>query len=135
MGAVPGSGLTFFFDRSCGRAVPEALRIVRLSVAIHDDEGYPQTAPDEQWIAGETRKDRILVVCDKRIRKRPAERAAYRRHKARVFVLGGNSTRFYMLRDFMAAWDQMLSIVRTQAAPFVATIHSGGRVHLLEPRR
>ena len=55
--------LTFFFDRSVGKAVPLALWMVEVSVAIHDEVYRPgQVVFDEDWMRDATAKRQILVT-------------------------------------------------------------------------
>lgn len=82
------SCLTFFFDRSIGKAVPEALRAVRVHAVSHDDH-YPaqRRVPDETWIAEQTELGHVLVTKDKGIQHRASEVAAIRSAEARLLVL------------------------------------------------
>ncbi len=80
--------LTFFFDRSIGKAVPQALQAVHVPAISHDDH-YPAQSrvPDETWIAEQTELGHVLVTKDKRIQQRASEVAAIRSAGARLLVL------------------------------------------------
>ena len=83
------AGVTFFFDRSIGKAVPEALRAVRVVRAVSHDDHYPpqRKVPDEKWIKEQTELGHVLVTKDKAVRYRTSEAAAIRSADARLLVL------------------------------------------------
>ncbi len=121
--------LTFFFDRSIGKAVPEALRAVRVHALSHDDH-YPaqRRVPDETWIAEQTELGRVLVTKDKGIRHRASEVAAIRSADARLLVLTDRrADRLRMLRAIMIAWPKIETIVeKERIGPWIATISAAG---------
>lgn len=135
MGSERGaaSRVAFFFDRSVGKAVPTALRGVGVEIAIHDEEYGVRLVADVDWMRAATAKSQVLVTCDKRIRKRPAERGLVAAVGARMFVLGGNATRLDMLKNLMIAWDRILLICSAETAPFIYTIQTGGRLKRVLP--
>ena len=121
--------VTFFFDRSIGKAVPEALRAVRVPAVSHDARYRPQhIVPDETWIEEQTALGHVLVTKDKGIRHRDSEKAAIRSAKARLLVLTDKrATRLRMLRAIMIAWPKMMNIIGTDpTGPWIVTIGAGG---------
>lgn len=133
----PATGrLRLYFDRSLGKAVPRALREVGVPLAYHA-ERYPgrPDLPDEEWIREASHQGEVIVHKDKRIRYRPGERDAFIRTGARMFLLGGNLSRFAMLRVLMLAWPEIERLARSQPPPFIFRIHSTGRLSLVHPRR
>ena len=135
MGSERGAarGLTFFFDRSTGKAVPTALRTVGVPVEIHDELYGVRIVPDEEWMRAATAKQEILVTRDRKIRSRPAERELAIAVGARMFVLGGNAGRLDMLRSLMIAWNPIHVICAAEAPPFIYTIHDSGRLSAVHP--
>ena len=121
--------VTFFFDRSIGKAVPQALRAVRVHAVSHDDH-YPaqRRVPDESWIEDQTELGHVLVTKDKGIRHRASEVAAIRSADARLLVLTDRrANRLRMLRAIMIAWPKIESIVDTEViGPWIVTISAAG---------
>jgi len=129
--------MKLYFDRSIGKAVPLALRAVGVDVAF-DAERYPQApgvAPtaDDVWIEDASRRGEVIVYKDKRIRYRPEERAAFVRAGARMFLLGGNLSRFEMLRLLLVAWPEMERLAETEAPPFIFRTGSRGELSRVFP--
>lgn len=121
--------VTFFFDRSIGKAVPRALRAVRVPAVCHDDQyRAQQIVPDETWIEEQAELGHVLVTRDKGIRHRDSEKAAIRSAKARLLVLTDKrATRLRMLRAIMIAWPKMMNIIGTEpTGPWIVTIGAGG---------
>lgn len=81
----------FLVDRSLGRiAVVAALRSAGLTVFTLADvygEEVAQQTEDTEWIRLASERGWIVLCKDDRIRRRPAERDALLRGKARVFCL------------------------------------------------
>lgn len=78
---------TLFLDRNLGRGiVANRLRSETINVEIHDDH-LPNNAPDEKWIALVERRDWVAVAKNKKIRCRPHELEAIRKHSARIIVI------------------------------------------------
>lgn len=123
------SCLTFFFDRSIGKAVPQALRAVGVRAAPHDDR-YPaqRKVPDETWIKEQTELGHVLVTKDKAIQHRASEVAAIRSADARLLVLTDRrANRLRMLRAIMIAWPKIESIVDQElVGPWIVTISAAG---------
>ena len=121
--------VTFFFDRSIGKAVPKALRTVRVPAFSHDAQyRAQQIVPDETWIEEQTALGHVLVTKDKGIRHRDSEKAAIRSAEARLLVLTDKrATRLRMLRAIMIAWPKMMNIIGTEpTGPWIITIGAGG---------
>jgi len=123
--------VTFFFDRSIGKAVPVALDVAGVSTVRHDDYYPPQQpVPDEQWIGEQTALDRVLVTKDKGIRHRHSEVSAIQSARARLLVLtDGRATRLRMLRALLIAWPEVQEVILTKTVgPWILSISGGGTV-------
>ena len=121
--------VTFFFDRSTGKAVPEALRVVRVPAVSHDSQyRAQQRVPDETWIEEQTELGHVLVTKDKGVRHRDSEKAAIRSAEARLLVLTDKrANRLRMLRAIMIAWPEIQNVVSTEPkGPWIVTIGAGG---------
>jgi hypothetical protein len=134
LGDDAARGLRLYFDRSIGKGVPRALREIGVSVAYHA-ERYPAdpALADDLWIADACRRGEVIVHKDKRIRYRPEERAAFIRGGARMFLLGGNLSRFDMLRILVIAWPEMARLAESETPPFIYRILASGRLARLHP--
>ena len=121
--------VTFFFDRSIGKAVPDALRVVRVPTVSHDSQyRAQQIVPDETWIEEQAALGHVLVTRDKGIRHRDSEKAAIRSAEARLFVLTDKrANRLRMLRAIMIAWPKIQNIISMEPmGPWIVTIGAGG---------
>ena len=67
--------ITFFTDRSLGKAFGRILRAKGISVEVHDDHLDPET-PDEEVLRFATARRWVILTADYRVRYRPAEKEA-----------------------------------------------------------
>jgi hypothetical protein len=88
----------------------------------------PSGATDTTWlpIIGETCL--VVLTRDKRIRTRPVEREALLDHDVRACFLtsGGNLDLFTQLRLWLRYWDDIESLVATEAGPWLASVTRTG---------
>lgn len=116
----------FFVDRSLGRIqVPDALRAAGWALRTHFEVfgARDEKIADTEWLEMCGRTRRPVLSKDRRLRYRPAEVAAIRRHRVRAFVLTHGSLR---------AMEQVARFERSRAAieaackdpgPFVYAVH------------
>lgn len=128
----PNPPVVFFIDRSLGKKIiAERLREAGITVEIHDDH-FPQDALDQEWLAEIGKRGWIVLTKDDRIRYRPAELAAYRIHKARVFIFGSGEMKAQEMAGAVAkAMPKILRLVKRTPPPFFARITRTGIVSLL----
>lgn len=118
---------TFFIDRSLGRVkVARLLRGAGLSVVtLAEHYGMPQdeTIEDVTWLEDASARGWPCLLKDERIRRRPAEKAAIRRHGARCFYFtrGDLPTEAYVER-VLTNLDAIVEVC-ANAGPFVYVIH------------
>lgn len=116
----------FFVDRNLGRRVPEALRDAGWSLRTHREVygARDENVPDAEWLELCGRECLVVLTADRRLRYRPQEIAAIRRHRVRAFVLLGGSLR---------ATDQVARFERNRGriwqacvahGPFVYAVHA-----------
>lgn len=128
-GGPSPSGVGFFFDKSVGKRVPAALALLGVNAIAHDTVYEARKSiDDETWIEYACSKNLIIVKRDKNIRRNPAERAAFIRHRARAFLLGGNDSRLQMMRSLMIAWPEILMLSDATDPPFIYFIDNIGRI-------
>jgi hypothetical protein len=121
---------TLFIDRSLGRVkVPRLLRSAGLRlVTLAEHYGIPQdeTVEDVTWLKEVAARGWVAVGKDERIRRRPAERAAVRRHGARCF---------YFTRGDLPADTYVERILNNLDAMARACAEDGPFIYVVHPNR
>lgn len=85
---------TFFIDRSLGKIhVPRTLRSAGWSIVVHDEHFGPRAerVPDTEWLAVAGANGWAVLMKDKKIRTRPAERQALINSGVHAFLLTSGS--------------------------------------------
>ena len=122
---------TLFFDRTFGKRLPHALRLLGVDAEAHQDH-FAQDAPDEEWLAGVSAHGWIVLTNDKRIRFNEIERQALLTHRIGCFVFTrGNRTRWEQVQIIARAWDRMQEVIGTMTRPFVYSVRADGSLALL----
>ena len=128
----PTEPTTFFIDRSLGaHDVADALRAAGAAVEIHDAH-FSQATPDVTWLAEVGARGWVVLTKDSRIRRHPLELQALEAAGVAAFMLtatGVNGAE--MASTLVATLPRMLSLVRTRARQFIATISARGKVDLI----
>lgn len=118
---------TLFIDRSLGRIkVPALLRAAGLElVTLAEHYGIPQdeSVDDVTWLRDTAARGWVAFGKDERIRRRPAEKDAVRRHNARCFYFtrGDLAAEVYVER-ILANIDQVARAC-TEDGPFIFVVH------------
>jgi PIN like domain len=127
--------VTFFFDRSIGRRVPDALRLLGADVIKHDDL-FGQRTPDDQWLVAAAQHGWTVVTKDKRIRFNEVERRAIQDARVGCFVLlSPKLTRWTMARLLLQVWDRLEAIAASEHRPFIYGVYADGSVKPLRLER
>jgi len=130
--------LEFFLDRNLGRvAVPTALRDRGLIVhTLADVFGQrEQSVPDEEWLEAAGASRWVVLTKDKRIRYRPVELAAVRRHAVRMFCLTrGDLTAAEQADRFLRNLES-IERAASRAGPFIYAVHLRRVVEVWPARR
>jgi predicted nuclease of predicted toxin-antitoxin system len=117
-----------------GRKLADALNASGVH-AIHHDDVFPEATPDEEWLARAGAENWVVITKDKLIRKRPIERMALKRAKARAFVFtGGNLSGVETTEIILGALPRMQRMLAARSASFIARINGAGVVVLIEER-
>lgn len=125
---------TVFFDRTCGKRLPRALKILDLPIESHADH-FSHDTPDDVWLAAVARRGWVVVTNDKRIRFNQAERRAIVDHRVGCFVFtSGNRTKWGLLQILAKAWAGIQDIADTSERPFIFSLHGDGSLHRLYPQ-
>ena len=96
--------MTFLFDENIPPGIVVGLRALNHDVAHVYEHGLRST-PDPEIFAFVAARGWVLVTRDKKIRKKPHERAAYRATGVGVFIYTGSSER--------TLDEQMMHVLRT----------------------
>jgi len=131
----------YFCDRNLGKRFGQELRRQGLVVELHDDH-FPQNMPDEHLLRHVAAQGWVILTLDKRMRYRPAEKAAILRYNASVILLPlpKNPEKGWWLAlaaEFTQAQSRVLAFLSQNQPPFVAhfRIHyreTGARRYQLE---
>jgi len=100
--------MRFFLDENV-LSVARALDAVRGDVCFPGHSALPEVPPgtyDEDWlpVVGRAGKDLVLITRDRKIRRKPAELAAFRANGVRAFFITGKRE--------LGAWDKLGLLVR-----------------------
>jgi predicted nuclease of predicted toxin-antitoxin system len=96
--------LTFLFDENIPQGIVVALRALNHDVTHVYEQGLRST-PDPEIFAAVAERGWVLVTRDKKIRRKPHERAAYLATGIGVFIYTGSAER--------TLDEQMLHVLRT----------------------
>ena len=134
--------LTLYFDRSLGKALPEALRLLKVPNVIHHHTPpeiiglrrrashngiFPEDAPDDDWLSFVGKRGWTAFSQDYKMHREPAPLAAIRQHNVKVFYLwGAESSRWEKMRVFARAYDKIIEVSNSQPGPFVKRITKTG---------
>lgn len=142
-------GPILYFDRSLGKALPEALRRLQLVNVIHHHSPpeilglkrksgakaslFADNAPDDEWLDFAGRRGWISFSQDYNMHREPAPLAAIKQHNAKVFYLwGASANRWAKMRSFAAAYDRILEEATSTPGPFVRRVTMAGRLEVVE---
>lgn len=119
----------FFLDRGLNaESIAAALRGAGLDCQTMDDR-YGQEAgkhiEDPQWITEATEDGLILLHKDKKIRRRPIEKAALIESEARSFAMAnGNITGAEIVARFINNLPRMLNVIERRGGPYFYHVHA-----------
>jgi len=114
--------LVFFTDRDLGKRFPQILVDAGLTVERHHDL-FPPDCPDETWLqyVGENR--RVAITHDGRIRYKPNELGAVRRHRVALLVVVGRAPFPQLAENFVATMPKIAAFLAHREAPFIAKVY------------
>jgi PIN like domain len=117
--------VTFYVDASVPVAVRRALAHVRDDVLYAGGPDAPaEDTDDKDWLPEAGREDWVVLLRDKRIRKRPGERQAFLDAGVRLFCMtgGGNYTRWETLRLLTARWPRIEGVASARTGPYIYSV-------------
>ena len=104
----------------------EALDKIDANYIAHHQRFAP-AAPDEEWLAVAGQEAWIVLTRDKRIRRRPAELGAFRKHKVIVFVLAaGNASAAETADRVSRQYEKILRLAKQAQPPVMYSLMRSG---------
>lgn len=116
----------FFVDRSLGRRrVAEALRRAGWSICTHHEVfgDRDEEVEDVEWLEYCGREGLPVLTKDRRLRYRPEEIGAIRRHRVRAFVLTRGSLRAAEQAARFEANREDIAVACMESGPLVYAVH------------
>lgn len=114
--------VVFFTDRDLGTRFPDILREAGLRVERHQDHFSPD-CPDEVWLEEVGRRGWIAITHDSRIRYKPNELAAVRRHGVKLLVVVGAAPFPLLAASFVNTTPRILRFLDKHPAPLIAKVY------------
>lgn len=138
---------TLYFDRSLGKALPEALRLLQVPNVIHHHSApeiaglhrrrghnglFVDNAPDDEWLSFAGQRGWIAFSQDYSMHREAAPLAAIRQNNTKVFYLwGAEASRWAKMRSFADAFDRIIAEAAAANGPFVRRISKAGKVEVV----
>jgi hypothetical protein len=113
---------TYFTDRDLGKQFPAILRAAGLTVESHADHFAP-AASDEEWLALAGSRGWTAITHDARIRYKPNELAAVRRHRVALLVVVGTAPFPVLAKSFVATVPRIETFLDRHAPPLIAKVY------------
>jgi PIN like domain len=114
--------LVFFFDRTFGTRLPQALHSMQPPVLIrwHQEEGFAHNMPDDEWLSIVGPRKWIVLSQDRKFHLLENEALAIKQHAIRCFYMpSARENRWTSLCHFVWRYEKMQELARSQASPFI----------------
>jgi len=119
--------MRFFVDHDLSPQLANGMTALGEDV-VHLTEIFPDSAKDLEYLPRVGSEGWFLVTRDKRIRYRPAERAALKEYRVGAFFLGGKSrSRCELIQQLVRNWPRMKELARTTPVPFAFQVPPFGK--------
>lgn len=119
--------MKFLLDENLSEKLAKALQALDADV-YHVIEFLGTGATDEEVLEHAGQNDLFIITRDERIRYKPNEKAAIKKHKIGVFLLAGkNKPGWEINRQLIWNWEKILDCAQTTKKPFIRRIRSRGR--------
>jgi len=121
--------MKFFFDNNLSVHLVKGLKGFGENV-MHLQDKFEEDEADEGWLTDIGQKGLFLITRDDRVRFRPAELEALKRHRVGAFFLGGkNLTRCQLIQQIVRNWPAIKEYARKTTRPFAFRVRpSGGKL-------
>ncbi len=126
--------MTFLFDENIPEGIVKALRALNHDVAHAYEQGL-KGASDPEVFAFVGSRGWVLVTHDKKIRKKPHERAAYLAEGIGVFIFTGSAERTLdeQMAFVLRVITEMEQIAERSTPPYLFGVADRGKVERLPP--
>jgi predicted nuclease of predicted toxin-antitoxin system len=119
--------MKFLIDENLSNKMARSLRDIDQEV-FHVTELLKAGSSDLEVLEYAGSNDFFLITKDNRIRYKPNEIAAVRRHKVGIFLLGGKNVPFLeTYQQLIRNWDRILECAQATNKPFIRRIPPKGR--------
>lgn len=125
--------MIFFFDRSVGIKIPQALRLLDLphQVEFHQQHFGPDEK-DDVWLPFVGTWGWFVIGQDYKYHRLPNELAALKQYDMGCFYLwGAGARKWETMRVFARAYDRIVSVAKNTPRPFVFIVDRNGRLRQL----
>lgn len=122
--------LTFFFDRQVGKKLPHVLAKMAppMDVTWHQQCGYRQNMPDDEWLADVGKKKWVVIGQDLKWHLIASEAEAIKQHRVRCFYLPcANEGRWDTLCNVVKHHRHMIELANSVDPPFIFKLKKNGR--------
>jgi len=125
--------MRFFFDNDLPEKLAAAMCLLDVDGEVeHLRKTFAQDAKDEEWLEYVGKEALVLITRDKKIRKRPTQRAEYKRHKVGAFILTGkNLGRWREIKQLICAWEAIRELAEITQRPFAFEVPPRGKIRQL----
>ena len=115
-----------FFDENLGKELALGLRGFG-EETLHLTERFSPGTPDEDWLLFVAENGYVLFTRDKKILRRPQQRAIIKEHKIGAFFLAGkNMSRWDYIRQIVRAWHKIEAAAKKDPPPFTYQVTRSG---------
>ena len=118
--------MRFFVDNNLSKQMAQGMKAFGENVD-HLQDHFPNDAPDTEWLEYIGSNEFFLITRDDRIRKNPAEIAAFKNHGVGAFFLGGKSrNRCQLIQQLVRNWPRIKETASKTKKPFAFRIPPTG---------
>lgn len=125
--------MNFFLDNNLSIKLAKAMNhLEQEGEVMHLTEKFPADAKDEEWLKYVGENGIILITQDQKIRRRAAEKAAFKTHKVGAFVLvGKNRDRWQIINQLIKNWLKIKELAAKTKRPFAFKVPIRGKIEQL----
>ena len=137
---IEREGKTLFWDKNIGKVIPEVLHRLKTPefTVRHYLQCYPNTANvlergDDFWLKEVGERGWFVISQDYNLHVKENELYALKQYKIGCFYLSGaSSSKWDIFRNFMRAYDRVISAMSNTPRPFLYQIRADGRLVQIE---
>ena len=120
--------MKFIFDNCISQNLARAIGILdQAEEIIHLQDRFPEDIKDKELLTDIGKHDFFLITKDKYIRKRAAEKEAFKKYKVGAFILTGkNLNRWQIIRFIINNWEKIKEAAGRIRRPFAFRIKRDG---------